>query len=236
VTKSRAKLPSRDRDTRPDVRCSCDCAVDLAEQFDRTDASQCGAGDTHVGEFLANRGRRSGWPWVRDSIAARRTRARDRQARDDLFQRGQQHSVARAFQHQAVSQVVDVFRGAAKWMNSDTARFQRRSGAFLEEYSTALTSWLVVASIALTRSASATEKVSRCRRACRWRLRKRRTSAISARRPALQPFNSTMTRVLINAYSLKNSRNGAVLLHSGHQGGKAVSALSSIVWSDIEVG
>jgi hypothetical protein len=73
---------------------------------------------------------------------------------------------------------------------------------------------LVVASIALTRSASATEKRSAMPSSSAIASAENAgTSAIAG--SAASAFShsiSTMTRYLISAYSLKKSRSGAVLL------------------------
>ena len=93
-----------------------DRAVDLAQQFDVADGDVAAAqaiGD--IGQFLADRGGRGGL-----AVGARQHRQlgmRVRQvgqARDQLFQRGQQDGIARTLEHQGVRQVVDVFRGAGE--------------------------------------------------------------------------------------------------------------------------
>ena len=93
-----------------------DRAVDLAQQLDRADGIPGAAQAVDdVGEFLADRGGRR-----RLAVGARQHRQVGQlvrqvgQARDDLFQRRQQHGIARALQHQGMRQVVDVFRGAGE--------------------------------------------------------------------------------------------------------------------------
>ncbi len=102
----------------------------------------------------------------------------------------------------------------AKWMNSDTRAIAGTPAkrSFIQ-YSIALTSWLVVRSIALTRTASAGAKS--------------RTAAASASRvassnggtspmagsaaSAISHATSISTRLLIRPNSLKWSRNAATL-------------------------
>ena len=98
----------------------------------------------------------------------------------------------------------------AKWMNSPTRAIAgtpaKRS---FSQYSTALTSWLVVRSIALTRAASAGENVAGRRLqhardvASNGATSGMRGSAANARSHA----TSISTRLLISANSLKCSRS-----------------------------
>jgi hypothetical protein len=108
---------------------------------------------------------------------ARRERV---QARDDAVDRRQQHAFAPAFDHARVREVVDVLGGAGEvdelGRGGDLGVAAKRSRS---QYSTAFTSWLVVASIAFTRSASASANPARRARARRaWR--GRRASALEA--------------------------------------------------------
>jgi hypothetical protein len=67
-----------------------------------------------------------------------------------LVQRGQQHLLARGLEHQRVAGVVDVLAGAGE-VHELAGRLQLRlvGKTLLIQYSTALTSWLVVFSMSL---------------------------------------------------------------------------------------
>jgi hypothetical protein len=102
----------------------------------------------------------------------------------------------------------------AKWMNSEA----RRTSAFapsrsLSQYSIALTSWLVRASIALTCSASAGEKsATTASSSASVAAEKGAISAIAASAAsALSQETSTRTRLRIRPYSEKWARSAATL-------------------------
>ena len=116
----------------------------------------------HVGQFLAKRSRGG-----RLTVGARQHRhvgELDGQATDgvgELAHQRQQNGVAAFAQHQRVGQVVDVFTGAGEVDEFvDLGQFRRLLGLLLSRYSTALTSWLVVRSNSLTRSACSSWKFS----------------------------------------------------------------------------
>jgi hypothetical protein len=100
---------------------------------------------------------------VRDSIgSAACACAIARSASTIASSAGSSTPIARARQHQRVRRVVDVFRRAGE-VDELARALELASPATrsFRKYSTALTSWLVTASIAFTRAASAAPKPSR---------------------------------------------------------------------------
>ena len=102
----------------------------------------------------------AGWPCVRASIGSVGMRVRQRaQIGDDVAQRAA--AARRAAPRRARAPCARLLMSSdvhAKWMNSATrATSGTAAKRSFSQYSTALTSWLVCRSIALTRAASATE-------------------------------------------------------------------------------
>jgi hypothetical protein len=134
-----------------------DGAVHLAEDFHLLDAldGALQAGH-HVGHFLAQRGRAGGL-----AVGARQHRQVGvgvgdfGQLGDHVAQR-RQHDLSRAaFSIMPCEVLLMSSEVQAKWMNSDAATSSGTSlTCSLSQYSTALTSWLVTASISLMRAAS----------------------------------------------------------------------------------
>ena len=93
----------------------------------------------------------AGWPWVRLIIGCIGQIVRQlHHAVDNLIHHRQEHLITAGFEHQRVAEVIDIFEVQAKWMNSLAARTALSTKQRLSQYSMALTSWLVSASIALT--------------------------------------------------------------------------------------
>ena len=84
----------------------------------------------------------------------------------------------------------------------------------LMKYSMALTSWLVVASIALTRAASVKPKPATIARSCALAASSKAGTSVTADSlpSAISHSISTRTRRAIRPYSLNTPRSGSILL------------------------
>jgi hypothetical protein len=103
----------------------------------------------------------------------------------------------------------------AKWMNSATLATSRLAASLSRrKYSTALTSWLVFASIVLTVSPSASENLAATSSSCASVGGENGGTSFTVgfAASALSHSISTFTRKRISAYSLNVSRNAASLL------------------------
>ena len=174
-----------------------DRAVDLAGELDARRSARAGARSraTTFAISLPSVVGDAVWPCVRDSIGcAASACAMPRSFAISASSVGSSTSCARVAQHQRVGEVVDVLAGAG-----EVDEFERRGRArrrppmrSLMKYSTALTSWLVVRSIALMRAASATEKSSAsarsvARRGCARTARLRRCRLVGQRQQPVAP-------------------------------------------------
>ena len=102
----------------------------------------------------------------------------------------------------------------AKWTNSSAGPSSASSlSRSLMKYSTALTSWLVVRSISLTRAASAMEKPSASARRRAWAAAGNGASSTipGSAASASSHSTSTWTRALIRPYSEKIGRRASTL-------------------------
>jgi hypothetical protein len=157
----------------------------------------------------------AGWPWVRDSIATSAWLAASASRRETMASMAGSSTLSRPpLSMRAWARLLMSSEVHAKWMNSAADMTSglpaKRSRS---QYSTAFTSWLVVASIALMRSASSTPKSPTHRRSAscvdaeNGCMASKENSSLSASSQA----TSTATRSRISANSLKCSCRGRVL-------------------------
>ncbi len=157
----------------------------------------------------------AGWPWVRDSIG--RSASAWANSRNRAITASSAGSSTRSRPSASISACEVLLMSSEvqpKWMNSDTfitsALWPRR---FLSQYSMALTSWLVVASIAFTASPSSVENCATT--ASSSTTVAGENGAISASAgsaaSAFSHSTSTRTRLRIRPCSEKCSRRPATL-------------------------
>ncbi len=164
-------FPSRNPDRRLDGRCNCPQHHSFSQEWAHWQAFATRAqAMSEVGKFLSNRGRRGGLAMQCGQASARLANscAIWTSLLMILFQCRQHHPVAAVHQHQPMREIIDVLRSAGKMYElrqllATSAFFARRS---LSQYSTALTSWLVRASISLTASPSISEKFAATLSSC----------------------------------------------------------------------